>query len=343
MRLWKKIAMCAVLIFAVTGSFCGCESSTKKELEKPKIKELENHLKSWREKLPRDLEYTDWDTSAVRGLEIRRDGTTVFAASYEPREGKETFDYWDISVPYQSIVSVNTEELYQLFDSVFQMGFHKVEGVSLEEAGINNSQASIFVAYNREQKSGEKGLEEPTGARTILIGNTDGQGHYYMALEGSGEVALVDQALADNILNVEPYQYILKLPALISVDTVRKVQILSDEKVHIMEKEGESSKLDGKNVEQGEFQSLYGKLLDIMLSGEIGKDETDSKTGEAEEERQPSLTLQFIRNEEGISDIEVKYYERDDQFMSVNVNGKEFFLVEKSSVDDLIENVENSF
>lgn len=340
MRFWKKIAVCAGLVFVAAGSFCGCKSSAKNELEKPQIKKLENHLESWQEKLPRDMEYTDWDTGAVRGLKIRRDGKTVFAASYEPREGKETFDYWDISVPYQSMVSVNTEELYQLFDSIFQMGFRKAEGVSLEEAGLNDSQASIFIAYNREQKSGEKGLEEPTGARTILIGNTDGQGHYYMALEGSDEAALVDQTLADDILNVKPYQYILKLPVLISVDTVQKIQILSGGKVHIMEKEGETFKLDGENAEQGEFQSLYGKLLDIMLSGEIGKDGSASK---ADEERQPVLTLQFIRNEEGASDIEVKYYEYDEQSMSVSVNGQEYFLVEKSSIENLIENVENTF
>lgn len=341
MRAWKKIVILTVLAAMEICSLWGCGMSAKGNIEEVRIKEPENHLASWRKELPRDGEYTIWDASAVRGLEIQKDGETVFAVSYEPREGKESFDYWDISEPYQSMVSVNTEELYGLFDTIFQLRWDQTRDISLEDAGIADSDSSVFIAYNREQRSGEKGAEDPTGTRTILIGDPDGQGNYYAALEGTEEVAAIDQTLVDGILNIDPYQYILKLPVLISVDTVEKVQILSDGKTHRMESGDGTWKLDNKSVEQGEFQSLYGKLLDVMLSG--GITEKAPGNGKSTDKRQPVLTIQFIRNIDEASDIEVIYYEYDECSMSVSVNGREYFLVDKENVHELMKNIEESF
>ena len=106
--------------------------------------------------------------------EIQKDGETVFAVSYEPRAGKESFDYWDISEPYQSTVSVNTEELYRLLDTVFQMNWEKTEGISLEDAGIAGSKTSIFIAYNREQNAGEKAEKsQPLHGQSLSEKKTD--------------------------------------------------------------------------------------------------------------------------------------------------------------------------
>lgn len=348
MRFWKSIVIVALLVIGIY-SVCGCKMTPQENVEELQIKAPKNHLVSWKEELSRDNEYTTWNSSAVRGVEIRKSGDIVFAASYEPREGKDTFDYWDISEPYQSMVSVNTEELYRLFDSIFQIGWDAVNNIGIAEAGIKDSDTSIFIAYNREQKSGEKGPENPTAARTILIGNTDGQGNYYAALEGSEEVARVDQDLVDSILNVNPFQYVLKLPALINMNTVEKVQILSSGKHFSMENNNGTWKVNGKSVEKETFQSFYGKLLDIMISGEIDGEATrNKKTVNNEDsmggkERQPMLTLQFIRNIEEASDVEITYYEYDQQSMSVSVNGQEFFLVEKDIVCNLMRDIEKNF
>lgn len=302
-------------------------------MEEIQIHQLENHLEQWQQELPKDTEFGGIAANEIRGLKVQKEGETVFAVSYEPREGKETFDYWDISVPYHSLVSVNTEELYNLLGTAALMVWGEADGVSMEEAGITDSSASVFLAYC-ESAQGEKGGAEPTGAKTILIGDTDGQGSYYAAMEGSDKVGRVNQILMDEILNVEPYQYILKIPTLISVDTVKKVQIFSQEESHVMEQEKETWKLDGGEVSQKDYQTLYGALLDVMLTGEL------DKNVKAEEGREPVLTLQFIRNKEGLSDVEVKYYLYDEEHMSVSVNGQENFLVEKDAVFTLKEKIQ---
>lgn len=330
----KKSVVILFVILVLGGLLPGCASSVNR-LQQPQIKEIENHLEEWQRELSQDKELSAINVKGIRGLSVQKDGETIFAVSYEPREGKQSFDYWDISIPYQSQVSVNTEELYDLLGTAALLGFEDAGEISFEDAGISGSTTSIFLAYNQEQGSDDKGSAQPTKARTILIGREDGQGHYYAAYKGLEQVMLADQSVVDLILNVEPYQYILKIPVLVSVDTIEKVQILYGEKQHIMEQSENTWKMDDKEVSQEDFHTFYGEILDVMLTGEREKI--------AEEERTPVLTVQYIRNMEQISDIEVKYFPYDEQSMSVSVNDEENFLVDKKQVQTLLDNIDKWF
>ena len=66
-----------------------------------------------------------------------------------------------------------------------------------------------------------------------------------------------------------------------------------------------------------------------MITGELPED------FKPDTDRKPVLTLQFLRNAKGASDIEVKYYEYDKEHMSVSVNGMERFLVDGSDIQNL--------
>jgi len=330
----KKSVVILFVILVLGGLLPGCASSAIR-LQQPQIKEIENHLEEWQRELSQDKELSAINVKGIRGLSVQKDGETIFAVSYEPREGKQSFDYWDISIPYQSQVSVNTEELYDLLGTAALLGFEDAGEISFEDAGISGSTTSIFLAYNQEQGSADKGSAQPTKARTILIGREDGQGHYYAAYKGLEQVMLADQSFVDLILNVEPYQYILKIPVLVSVDTIEKVQILYGEEQHIMEQRQNIWKMDDNEVSQEDFHTFYGEILDVMLTGEREKI--------AEEERTPVLTVQYIRNMEQVSDIEVKYFPYDEQSMSVSVNGEENFLVDKKQVQTLLDNIDKWF
>lgn len=321
-------------IMAAMPAGCGASGGKDADLKEPDILSASNHLEEWEEEL---LNHTEERTfgaavpgAAVRGLVIQIDGETVFAVSYEPGEGKESFDYWDIPVPYHSLVSLNTEELYELFGTAVCIPGGDSADISPEEAGITESKTSVFLAYDAQQKDGEKGAPRPTAARRILIGKEDGTGHYYAAFEGEAAVYLAEKEIVDAVLNADPYQYILKIPALVSVSTVERVQIISDDQTHVMKQADGQWEIDKKSVGQEEFQELYGKLLGIMISGRLPEDFT------AQADRKTVLTLQFFRNVDGASDIEVVYYEYDEEFVSVSVNGQEFFLAEKSQVEDLV-------
>ncbi len=322
--------LCLLAVLAVL-CLAGCGTAKETDERKLQITEPENHLADWKEELPEDDGFGGVSANAIRGMEIQKDGTVVFAVSYEPREEKDTFDYWDISVPYRSMAAVNTEELYDLFGTVAMLGGTKAEGISPEEAGLLDTGTSVFLACVKDQKDGEKGAAKPDLAKTILIGDSDGQGNYYVSMAGSEEIMLVSQLLLDTVLNPEPFQYILKIPALINVDTVSEVRITAGEETHRMEQEENAWMVDQESVTEKEFHTLYGELLDVRITGET--------EGEAKipNDQEPVLSLQFYRNLEGASDLEVKYYALDEESLRVSVNGQERFLVQKEDVDAILE------
>lgn len=333
MKLGKKIVVFIGVLLSA-GLLAGCGDAKGENLEKIEPAEIPNHLAGWEEHLPKDGGDGSLYAKAVRGLSVLKDGETVFAVSYEPRDYKESFDYWDISAPYESLVSVDTERLYELFDVVCGLNPEEIPEDSVpsaKEAGIEESGTRIFIAYDGQQAAGEKGKPEPTAAREIQIGQEDGKGHYYAKLSEGGEACLLKKAAVDAVLEVEPFSCILKIPALIQIDTVSEVAASDGNQVRRMERDGENWKLDGKTISQDEFRKLYGEMLGVILSGELPKD------AQAEDEREVLLALQFFRNVEGAPDVEVRYEHYDESSASVSVNGKRQFLAEKKDVEKLRE------
>lgn len=333
MKRMKTFVVCIGFLLSV-GMLAGCRETQREMLEEIEYAEIPNHLAEWEDMLPRDDGTRGIYSKAVRALSVQKDGETVFAVSYEPRDYKESFDYWDISVPYESMVSVDTERLYELFDVVSGLTAKEAPEASLpsaEEAGLKEGGTRIFIAYDGQQEAGAKGQPEPTAAREIRIGQEDGQGHYYAALSEDDDVCLLDQASVDAVLGIEPFSCILKIPALIQIDTVSEVAVSDGNQVRRMEREEGSWKLDGKPVSQDEFQKLYGEMLGVILSGELPGDAA------AEEERETLLVLQFFRNVEDAPDMEVRYEVYDEDSACVCVNGKRQFLVDKKDVERLRE------
>ena len=55
------------------------------------------------------------------------------------------------------------------------------------------------------------------------------------------------------------------------------------------------------------------------------------------------LSLEYKRSDAGEEDVEVRFYPYDKRYVSVNVNGNEFFLVSSREVEQLQEVLEKSF
>lgn len=337
LRIKRNLLATGAAVLLLSSCCVGCGQKEEPILKEITAEQIPNHLAQWEEELPRDTEFSQIDRKAIRGLTIQKGNDTAFAISYEPREYKESYDYWDISIPYKSLVSVNTEEMYELFGTAGMLLGTEVSGVDLETAGLNDEAASIFIAYDATQRNDEKGQAQPTGSRMILVGNEDGQDHYYVSLQGSDKIFVMDKRFLDELLNIDPYQYILKIPVLVHINSVSEVNISMDDKVHSISRQEDEWLMDGRKVEQDKAQKCYSRLMGMILAKEL------PEGFEPEEGREPVLVIQYIRNIEEAPDIELRYYEYDEEYFSVSVNGEEHFLVEKESVYDLKGNIEENF
>ena len=136
----------------------------------------------------------------------------------------------------------------------------------------------------------------------------------------------------------KPFDYILKIPALISADTLESVKISADGRTYEIKVDTaeDSYRFGKKKVEKEEFAALYQSISGIMLVSEADPE----KSGREEE---PRLSVTFCRNTGDAPEVCVSYHPYDEEFDSVEINGKEQFLVRKEDVEDLMGQIEAAF
>lgn len=280
----------------------------------------------------------------VRKIAITKEGKEVLSLSYEPGEYENTHEFWKIKIPYGEYAILDTEEALQLFHKAEKLEFTTMaEGVESVETGILETQTSIqleFCQTNLEEKeamSKEAAYDKSTSpsyqakadsACTLLIGNSDGKGSYYAALElDANRVFLIPEEEINGLLNTVTFELILKVSASPNIDTVKEVNVYADEKTYQMKQEKEKYYLNKQEVEQAAYHAKYTELLSIFVTGEV--------TEEKKEEKKELLKLSLKRNVEEMDDVEIVYYEYDEKNASVSVNGVEKLLVEKDAVEQL--------
>ncbi len=310
-----------------------------------------NSLRQWEQDLP-EGKPEEMRASAIRGLDVTLGGESLFAVSYEPRAYKNSFDCWSISVPYESMVSADTEIMYDYFESLAELKLERAEGVSREEAGIGEDDRRIFLAYF-EGQTDAGGQAEPDRKLIYDFGKKDGTGSYYV--EVAGEILLAEETAVERIFSLNPFDFILKVVSVISVETVSKVEIETEGKEYVMETGDGSFTFDGRKVDSQEFYGLYTELMSVFIEKEIpitdnAKDDNSKDNyfekdnpGEDNPERNKLLTVIYHRNMEEAPQIIQEYYAWDENYALARVNGTEFFLVSRQGIETLRDKIEDAF
>ena len=299
----------------------------------------ENSLAEWEEDLE-EGEPGTFTAEAMRGVSVVRDGEACFAVSYEPRVYKNSYDCWAISVPYQSMAVVDTEAMYAYFRILTEMELTSVEDMDItrEQAGIEDSEDTVFVAYYSEQTA-EGGQAEPDRGLLLRFGGEDAQGNRYV--EAWGRLWLADGSSVEEIFDVDPYACILKVVSVVNVETVSKVTIDTGEEQYEMRIEPEAFLLGEQAVESEDFYALYTTLMSVFLEKELPREEWEAETASADRELLMSIT--YERNMEGAPKITQKYFAYDETYAAVQVNGRTFFLVSREALLQLREKIEGAF
>lgn len=317
----KKIFAAALLAAAVCLTGCAKEEQQKKEMN---IFREPSVMQEWMESLPK----TDGQIHAesIRGVSVESGSEEVFNVAYSPKEYKSSFAYWEMSAPYPCQTTVNTETFYTLLGSLDEMQLLECASQETQEnTGISDSGDYITVALS---SSGEDAADEIV---RYHIGQSDGNGHVYASAEGSGEVGLLPEEKVSALLNADPYDYILKVPVLPDITTVSDVEAEKGEELYTMSSRDGKYQINSKDAEQEEYSQAYQKLLGVLITGKL----PDGYRAGTDEE--PLLTVRFFRNIKEASDIEVSYYPYDDSSAAVCINGTEYFLADRSEIENLAE------
>ena len=344
----KKVRFAAVAwsLFFVGMMFGGCgqnnnavgrneDKAGQTDIEE-EWQEEENSLEGWEASLqlgvPEEL-----TAESFRGVSVVKNKTPYFAVSYEPRAYKNSFDCWTISVPYQSMVTVDTEAVYEYFRILEDMELTPVDGMRREGAGIEDTSDSIFVAYYSGQTK-EGGQAEPDRGITFCFGNQDEKGNYYV--EAGGKVWSADKKAVEDLFAVNPYECILKVVSVVNLETVSSVTIAFGDKQYEMQTDGQTFRWNGETAGSTEFHELYTELMSIFIERELSREEMEKVNGK---DRELLMRVTYERNREDAPRITQCYYAYDETYASVQVNGTEFFLVSRKVLRQVQERIEKTF
>ncbi len=329
---WKKRAgrggMALVICLAagtLIFSGCGQEESAGKgqdgQQETGEAAAEVNSLAAWEASLepgqPEALR-----AEAVRGVSVVKDGEPYFAVSYEPRAYKNSFDCWDISVPYRSMAAVDTEAMYDYFRLIAEMKLEPAADTAWEETGVDGSEDTVYVAYF-EGQTDQGGQAEPDKGILYRFGGRNEEGDYYV--EAAGRIWTADADTAEKLFAVNPYDCILKVVSVVSVETVSEVEIAFAEDRFRMQAGHDRFMFDGEEVDSQTFYELYTQLMSIFIEKELPKDDGDGQ-------RELLMTVTYHRNTKEAPKITQRYYAYDDTYAIAQVNGTEFFLVSREAL-----------
>lgn len=317
----KKNVFSAVLLAGILClTACGAKDRERKELN---IFQETAAMNEWKSTLPQAKEAVQ--SGVIRGLSVEKEGREIFTVAYAPKSYKSSFAYWEITAPYSSQATVNTETLYSLLGQLDGMELLADDsGKTAEEMGIADSQNYITFALSEDDQTAQ--------ASSILrfrIGEKDGNGHVYASEENSGATGLLPETTVTALLSVDPFQYILKIPVLPDISTVSEVEVEREGELHTMSAKSGEYAIDSREVDEEEYNGAYQVLLGVLITDEFPEGK------EIDKEEEPLLKVRFFRNTEEASDIEVVYYPYDDDRAAVSINDTDFFLTDLEEVENV--------
>ena len=220
------------------------------------------------------------------------------------------------------------------------VNFDLSNGIDAADAdtGLDTTQTYFTVDFvNTVNDDTARETEDADATATILIGNTDDNGDYYACVKGYEDaVYLLSKESINSLLELKPFNLLLKIPALVNIDTLDSVDMTIGKKTYTMKLDSGDYKFGKKTVKKEKFTELYQALQSVMLDSEI--EETKDAA-----EKEEVLTVTFHRNTEEAPEVTLKYYTYDDTYDSVEINGTERFLVKAEDVDALVKQIKKAF
>lgn len=352
-------------------------------------------------------EFPTITTTNITNINVVKDGADIFKADYDQSAADAGEYYaWRISKPYNTVQkgdSMKFESYFESYGSVSLSECVDYKGADLSKYGLDNPSATIDLSYYTEttedsastveedadtnkntstdsisdseveaSTTDEQDTTEVATVRTdykltILVGNKNDDGEYYVQVKADGReygnaVYTITTSSIDAMLDITPYDYVNNLVQLVDITTIDKLTVKANGETYTLavkpnpdkdkdkdketkeeadnsqdsesvEEEGEevSESLyyyNSNKVEETAFKNLYQELIGITTSGEIKKAVSDST---------PVYEFDFTRNSDVLEEIHVMYLPYDGvNFYRVSINGEENFLVEKAAVDKVI-------
>lgn len=291
---------------------------------------------------------------------------STFLGNYETfsYDGAVEYNCKDISKyglkeknPATALIKLDYYELVDIEDSGSSDNSEGAEGENNKENNKENNEENNE-ENNKEQQ--ETKQERVDYQAKIVIGNQNEDGDYYVRVNDSGYVYLMDEEGVDKLIPDKAYSYVEKTISRVSVDNMTKMIFTAGEKDYtITRKEKTSVNEDGeeetetdhffnnKTMEASEFNALTVSWSTL----ETAKEMTEKQKQQAEQNIKQNAEKNTEKNAgETVLTVEikgtgieqtVKFFAFDKSYYAVKDGESMFFLADKRDVDAFIQKLED--
>ena len=235
----------------------------------------------------------------------------------------DKFSYM-LEAPYNAYIPVSNNDFSTFLNSMDQtiQIIDFIDEGDPEEYGINEESWSLSI------------IEKNGRTSKLLLGSDVGSSKVYGKLSGEKQIFTVSRKDLP-FLTVKPFDLVEKLPHLISMDTIDTFMIINDELAVLgafdRRGDGDQYSINGIETEKKTFISLYEKIQELTLTGEV---ETTINT------EKPELIISYKLYDGGSLWTHLNFYSYDEDYFAVSRNEEApLFLVGKTQIRKMLENV----
>jgi hypothetical protein len=268
----------------------------------------------------------------IRRLSVINEGKTTFELIYNPADYKEDYLAWTVSVPYEKKVFVNTEKMSELFKEIDGIHLTKVvkeAGESKLEDLRNSSKSELVLDYVNENG-------KLNTSHFYFSGKAE-NGSYPVVEDNSKTFYQIPESLVNELLSINPYDYILKLAFINNIDYVREVEINTGSDNYLMSSKENGFYFNDSMVTEENFHNLFKELMSVLIQREI------ETSGTQTDNKNPIVTITYRFNKDNMEDQIIKFLPYDENYASIQVDDTKFFLVNLSDVTALVQIIKNYF
>lgn len=300
------------------------------------------------------------DSGNIYHVEVQRQDGENFELLYDTTNKA---DYsirgmfpWVILQPYEEGYSADGTKVTEILPKFadFTLNTHvDYSGEKLALYGLDDPAASILVEYYEtymeelevpefDPDTGEK-ITEKVNAREqsfrLYVGNKV-ENDYYVKLEGSDSVYTMKAEKVDAMLNVDAFQAMASYIRIPMIDSVNRIDITIEGKLHIMEIQRETTQNDkgeekvnasyyynGNAVEEKTFKGVYQAMISAQYDTKIIGEVTGA-------ESEPFMTITYYIDEDEKT-LTTSYLPYDDSFYMIDTGYPIRFFADKRKIDEI--------
>jgi hypothetical protein len=282
-----------------------------------------------------------------------------FEAVYNT-DGKSQSDYflWDIKQPFQKTVSGDPSKISTLLSNYGAFTFNECADYHCKDVskyGLGKDAKYIDLAYYEESKakgdstsdnsstSSDSSKEQKTiktgKTYKLYIGSTNKDGNYYVQPEGSKAVYVMSSDSVDKMLKINAFDYVNKYVFTDGIEDITEIDMnvqgasyqITAQKTDTKNSKTSNAatftyKINGKDMKSETYQAAFQKLAGVVLTGESKNNVKDST---------PYLTM-TVKTAAKEKTVEFLPYDGVN-FYLVSSDGVKYFLVDKPSVDEMVD------